>query len=156
MPLLGLLQHHIQGRKDKKAEWLHGLVFPAPEDPEAFSLPQCVMKASRTVSRTRTGYFRLDPSLPLRETLKDTEIVEFATIEVWEEFRGVVLDKEGIIQEEEEHARKRRKIDVKAGKEAINGLLEGYGSSSEEEKEEEEPLALLGDYAEDESDVLPT
>lgn len=67
--------------------------------------------------------------------------------------------------DEEGRERKRRKVDVKAGKKAIEGLLGGYGSDSDEEMEEgqidaprdekdikESGLSLLGGYGASDDD----
>lgn len=47
---------------------------------------------------------------------------------------------------------KKPKLDVKAGKKAINGLLGGYGSDEEDGDREEGVMAILGDYAESDED----
>lgn len=48
---------------------------------------------------------------------------------------------------------KRRRLDVKAGKKAIAGMLGEYGSDTEEDKREEENgMAALGAYASDDGD----
>ena len=81
--------------------------------------------------------------------------VEFPTIEVWEEFEGTVVDIQGVVQQEEQRPPKRRKLNHKAGKKAIQGLLGGYGSSDEEVQEESQKiLAALDQYAGSEDEEL--
>ena len=107
-------------------------------------------------SKSKHAYFSFDPKQPLTTLLRHTQFVEFPTIEVWDEFEGTIVDVEGIIQKEEEMpAKKRRKLNPKAGKKAIQGLLGDYGSSGEDEQENEEQnvLAVLGEYADSDDDV---
>lgn len=49
-----------------------------------------------------------------------------------------------------ERRAKRRRLDVKAGKKTIAGMLGGYGSDTDEDKKEENGMAALGAYASDE------
>lgn len=126
-------------------------------DPEGG--PHCVMAAGpdprlalSQKSKPRTGFLRLEPTKSLLSLLRGKQFTEFPTIEVWEEFRGLVVDPEGsIAQEAEEDQRpvKRRKLNTKASKKAIHSLLGGYGSDSEEEETENAPngLSALGGYA---------
>lgn len=166
--LLKTIQDCVLNRQRSKKEsalpdWVQEMVFPAPEDPDGFKLPQCVMKAHVDFTKTRikSGYVRLDPSLALAELLKDTQFVEFPTVEVWDVFRGVVIDKAGLVTqlEESEHGRlKRRKIDTKTGKGAISGLLDGYGSEdlvSADDGEVKNGLGLLGEYGESMDETEP-
>jgi hypothetical protein len=145
-------------------DWIKLLIFPDPDDPESFTRPQCVMTAQLdpravvvSTSRTKAVYYRFDPSKPLGVLLRNTHFVEFPTIEIWEEFRGTVVDTQGAVtqQPEEEHKPKRRKLTTKAGKKAISGLLGGYGSDSEEETETQNVMSMLGGYAgsDDEEDA---
>jgi hypothetical protein len=105
-------------------------------------------------SRPKLGYYRLDHSQKLSILLQNTHFVEYPTIEVWEEFRGVVVDMQGAVTHaaEEERKPKRRKLNLKAGKLAINGLLGGYGSDEEVEEEAQvlaadgNVLSMLGGY----------
>ena len=101
-------------------------------------------------SRPKAGYYRLDPTHTLAILLRNAHFVEFPTIEVWEEFHGTVVDEQGSITyhgEEDERKPKRRKIDPKAGKKAISGLLGGYGSEDEEdEADAHNVLSMLGGY----------
>jgi hypothetical protein len=114
-------------------------------------------------------YYRLDCAKSLAELLRHTQFVEFPTIEVWEEFRGTVVDAAGAVtqasQDDDEQGRapKRRRLDRKGGKK-IAGLLGGYGSSSEDgENSEGKPqprqngLDMLGKYegSDDEGDGEP-
>lgn len=143
-------------------DWIKSLIFPDPDDPESFTPPQCVMTAQLdplavvvSSSRTKAAYYRFDPSKTLGLLLRNTHFVEFPTIEIWEEFRGTVVDTQGAVtQQPEEPKLKRRKLATKAGKKAITGLLGGYGSDSEEEADTQNVMALLGGYAgSDEDDV---
>jgi hypothetical protein len=103
------------------------------------------------------SYVELDGAQKLSSLLRNTHFVEFPTIEVWEQgvFRGTIIDATGKVESviEEEAvlpARKRRRVNVKAGKKVMKGLLGGYGSDSgaeEEEEEEKNMLAVLGGYA---------
>nr|GAT53891.1 predicted protein [Mycena chlorophos] len=143
--LLAILQH--VGERKGVPPWVKALVCPDLDAPENFVAPQCVMRARGGGN----AYFRFDPREDLEATLRNTQFVEYPTIEVWEEFRGRVVDKVGKVTQEAERPAKRRKIDKKAGGKAIAGLLDGYGSSEEEEQnqEEEKPdgLEMLGGYS---------
>lgn len=105
----------------------------------------------RSNLNSKKVYHAFDPTKPLVESLRNTQFVEYPTIEIWEEFPGTIIDTQGILkhQQEEERPVKRRKMSRKAGKMAIAGLLGGYGSEDEYEEPREEPksvLAALGDY----------
>lgn len=158
--------------KSKKGEplpsWLPPLVFPDLDVPDSFTPPTCVMStpldplaslqsyAGSTNPRPGhiicAGYYELDPNQPLATVFKHKNFVEFPTVEVWEEgaFHGTIVDDQGtVMREEEERSPKRRKLNVRAGRKAINGLLGGYGSEEEAEKaEERNVMSLLGGYAE--------
>ena len=83
--------------------------------------------------------------------LRHTHFVEFPTIEIWEEFQGIIVDAQGVVrQPEDERQPKRRKLNPKAGRLAINGLLGEYGS--EEEEQAPNILAALDNYAESADD----
>ncbi|TFK27018.1 hypothetical protein FA15DRAFT_587163 [Coprinopsis marcescibilis] len=131
-------------------------------------------------------YYNLDLNVTLGEALRYTQFVEFPTIEVAEDgdeilASGVLVDprkhREGgaegrglDVDEVVEPLPKRRKLDPKAGKERIKGLLGGYGSESdrdgsshsqtegeqhqEEEASKEKPklLSLVADYAASDED----
>jgi hypothetical protein len=157
--LLTMIQRHVSQRTNTRKrdsathcpDWLVQLVLPPEEDPESFVPPQCVMAApldprafTSTGSRPRSGYYSLDASQPLIEALKHTVFYEFPTIEVWERFDGFLVDKEGLLTHEPKDERleterraKRRKLDLAAGKKAMQGLLAGYGSDGSEEDEAE-------------------
>ncbi|PPR03855.1 hypothetical protein CVT26_000853 [Gymnopilus dilepis] len=165
-PLLRLLASHIQAKYKSKdsscPDWVKSLVIPHPDDPESFTNPQCVMAAQLDPLATRhihskreKVYHSFDPTQPLETLLRHTHFVEYPTIEIWEEFSGTIIDTQGVLQRhEEERPVKRRKMNPKAGKAAIAGLLGGYGSEDEEgdDDEREEPvngLMALGDYDDD-------
>ncbi|KAJ3760256.1 hypothetical protein EV360DRAFT_40165 [Lentinula raphanica] len=102
-----------------------------------------ILPTSITITGTRpkTAYHRISPTEPLLSALRKTHFVEYPTLELWPrgEFSGVVVDQHAEPQASEAFARraKRRKIELKAGKKAITGLLEGYGSADESEQDEE-------------------
>ncbi|KAJ7591347.1 hypothetical protein C8J56DRAFT_782154 [Mycena floridula] len=177
-PLMELLRTTVTDRFNSKKDrdslplWLHSLVHPTPEDPDAFHIPHCVLAAhidpsfvAMSRSRLKSGYYSLDAMKPLCELLQNTQFIEFPTIEVWEEFRGVLVDKEGAVTrqpvnelyDEQLHPRKRRKINVKAGKAAISGLLGGYGSDDPESDDpvdaSKSGLEILGQYEGSDEDL---
>jgi len=149
--------HEIKSKSKAYPQWMQDLIYPDKDDPEAFTHPQCVMATrldpitSRRLSlRSKRVYFALDPKQPLATSLAHTQFVEFPTIDVWDEFEGTIVDAQGIVQQEEERPTKRRRMNSKAGKKAIEGLLGDYGSSEEDEQEEENQnvLAGLNEYTE--------
>lgn len=160
-PLIHIIRSHIHERSHTKKdsthpEWVKRLVYPDPDDPESFEYPKCVMAAQLDPlavrdSRVKAAFYSLDPSQPLASALRHTEFVEFPTIEIWDEFTGTILDAEGIIrQRQEDNAVKRRKLNPKAGKATIAGLLGDYGSDESKEEEAPEPpnaLSTIGNYA---------
>jgi hypothetical protein len=166
--LISLLRSHIPcGRKSKKEttypEWAKQLLYPDPDDPDSFTNPQCVMAAqidptSSTGYRVKKAHYSLDASRSLADLLINMHFVEFPTIEIWSEFLGATIDTKGVMQRRETNPPKRRKLNREAGKQAIAGLLGGYGSESEsEEKELRNVLEALGDYAgSDEEDIQPS
>ena len=159
---LRLEEKEKTSKKDTSAypEWVKRLVFPDPDDPESFLNPQCAMQAQidpliARKTNTKRAHHSLDPTQPLATLLRQKRFVEYPTIEVWDEFPGVFVDSLGLLRQEDERPAKKRKINRKAGKLAIAGLLGGYGSEDEDEEKKTEPkdmLAALGDYAESEDD----
>ncbi|KNZ80039.1 Box C/D snoRNA protein 1 [Termitomyces sp. J132] len=166
-PLLNLAQRAAERVLSKKNsasnEWLKRFLSPDPDDPDSFIPPQFVMAAKMDPRAAllqklqhRIAYYRFDPSQSLLTLLRHSHFVEFPTIEVWEEFNGAVVDVQGKLRElaQDEPKMKRRKLSEKAGKEAINGLLEGYGSDDDEERPEKPSgLTLLGGYMESDDEV---
>jgi hypothetical protein len=153
--LLTLIRSHMksEGRNHSKKEgsypeWAKRLVNTDPDDdPESFTNPQCVMQALISHQLRGPAYYSFDPSQPLLNLLRHTHFVEFPTIEVWEEFQGIIVDAQGVVRQlEDERQPKRRKLNTKAGRLAINGLLGGYGS--EEEDEAPNMLAALNNHVE--------
>ncbi|KAF9475931.1 hypothetical protein BDN70DRAFT_996063 [Pholiota conissans] len=157
--VMSLLRSHIHDQTSSKKdsllpEWVKHMVYPAPEDPEAFSNPQCIMAAQLDPitlrnMRLKKASYSLDPGQSLNAVLRHMEFVEYPTIEVWEEYTGTIVDIQGIMQQrEDEGAPKRRKLNPKVGKAILGGLLGGYGSDDEDEQPEV-PNALmnLGEYA---------
>ncbi|KDR83417.1 hypothetical protein GALMADRAFT_235534 [Galerina marginata CBS 339.88] len=167
-PLLTLIRSQLQERTSAKKEgscpdWVKRLVFPDADDPESFTNPQCVMAAQldpiatgRLQARPKKIYHSFDPTQTLVILLRHTHFVEFPTIEIWDEFLGPIVDEQGVLRrQQQEMPLKRRKMNPKAGRLAIAGLLGGYGSESDEVGENGEPqnmLAALGDYIESEED----
>jgi hypothetical protein len=94
----------------------------------------------------RFGFIKLDGERKLSTLLRNKQIVEFPTIEVWEEgaFRGVLLDDAGAFESQRQRPAKRPKLDVTKGRVAIAGLVGGYGS--EDDEEADTALTRLGDY----------
>ena len=166
--LISLIRSKLQGpdvkskRREAYPAWIKSLVFPDNQDPEAFTNPQCVMAAcldplvsKRLRLPSRNVYCSLDCTQPVETLLHHMHFVEFPTIEVWEEFEGTVVDIQGVVQQEEQRPPKRRKLNHRAGKKAIQGLLDGYGSSDEEVREESQKiLATLEQYAGSEDEEL--
>jgi len=153
--LLTLIRSHMKSdrrnhskKESSYPEWAKRLVNPDPDDdPESFTNPQCVMQALTSHQLRGPAYYSFDPSQPLINLLRHTHFVEFPTIEVWEEFQGIIVDAQGVVrQSEDERQPKRRKLNPKAGRLAINGLLGEYGS--EEEEQAPNMLAALDNYAE--------
>ena len=110
-------------------------------------------------SRSRKAYYRFDMSQTLGFLLRHTHFVEFPTIELWEEFKGTVVDTHGAVTQlsgEEERKPKRRKLNAKAGRKAITRLVGGYGSDEEGEGAPRNGLSLLGGYAESDEEVKST
>jgi hypothetical protein len=108
----------------------------------------------------RFGFIKLDGERKLSTLLRNKQIVEFPTIEIWEEgaFRGVLLDDAGAFESQRQRPAKRPRLDVTKGRAAIAGLLGGYGSEDDEEGEEADTaLMRLGDYeGSDAEDEQPT
>ncbi|PPR02465.1 hypothetical protein CVT24_002014 [Panaeolus cyanescens] len=166
-PLITLLRTSIEQRSNSKKdasnlEWARRLVFPEVDDAESFSNPTCVMAAQinprdpqwRNAIKKK-AYYGLDASQTLGTVLRHTHFVEYPTIEVWAEFQGTIVDaQQGTVTVEEEAQPKRRKLNAKAGKQKMKGLLGDYGSDEEHEEEGEKKNALstLDNYAESDED----
>jgi hypothetical protein len=139
--------------------WVKCLVHSDPDDPDSFIPPQCLMAAQidpRSGLRSHSAFYKLDPAHKLSVLLQDKPFVEFPTIEVWEEgdpaFVGTIVDRGGGVMkyaDDGERMAKRRKLDVGAGKKAIEGLLGDYGS----DEEEDGVMVMLGEYAGSDEDV---
>ena len=156
-PLLTLLQSKVTERcNDSQMDqpvppWMKSLVYPDPDDPDSFISPQCLMAAQidpRSGLRSHSAFYKLDSAQKLFVLLRDKPFVEFPAIEVWEEadvaFVGTIVDASGGVMkyaDDGERRAKRRKLDVGAGKKAIEGLLGDYGSD-----EEGGVMAMLGEY----------
>ncbi|KAI0677146.1 hypothetical protein C8Q78DRAFT_1065765 [Trametes maxima] len=171
MPLLSAMQAHVSERSRSKKDkappaWVQTLALPDPDVPDTFAAPLCVMNtpldplaALNTLSSMphpgrllRAGYYKLDPSKPIGMVLRHKHVVEFPTIEVWEEdtFQGTIVDDRGsVVHDEHDEPRpKRRKLNPKQAKKAMSGLLGGYGSEEDGEADEERNvMSLLGGYA---------
>lgn len=158
-------------------EWLTDMLVPHPDDPDAFTMPICVMPTKldplaslasahtnpyvglRPGHITRTAFYKLAYDEPLQSAFRHKQFVEFPTVEVWEDgaFTGTIVDERGSIvrkydgtNDEDVPRPKRRKMNRKEGKKTLGGLLGGYGSASEEdedEKEEKNVLNMLSGYA---------
>ncbi|KAH7916727.1 hypothetical protein BJ138DRAFT_1139029 [Hygrophoropsis aurantiaca] len=164
-PLLAIVQQHVTERSRSKKEptfpfWIKALVLPEPEDPEGFTPPHFYMNALLDpLAAHKAAHYRLDGVQTLVSVLSDTHFVEYPTIDVWEEgtFEGTIIDTRGRVTrhaQEEERKPKRRKLNAKAGRKAISGLLGGYGSDEDgEEQEENNGLSLLGTYGASDDDV---
>ncbi|KAF9057418.1 hypothetical protein BJ165DRAFT_1411690 [Panaeolus papilionaceus] len=167
-PLITLLRANIEQRSNSKKdaaslEWVKRLIFPEVEDAESFTNPTCVMAARINPldprwrnATNKKAYYGLDASQPLGTVLRHTHFVEYPTIEVWSEFQGTIVDaQQGTVTREEEPQPKRRKLNPKAAKQKIEGLLGGYGSDDEDDEDEEKQNALstLDNYAESDEDV---
>jgi len=149
-------------KENSYPEWAKSLINPDSDDDdtESFTNPQCVMQALisyqlRGGSRTQQpAYYSFDPSQPLIRLLRHTHFVEFPTIEIWEDFQGILVNAQGVVkQSEDERQPKRKKMNPKAGRLAINSLLGDYGSEDNDQEEEaSNVLAALDNYAESEED----
>lgn len=152
---------------DPLPSWIPPFVLPDKDDLASFIPPLCVMSAQtdpRTGLRPQSTFYKLDPSQKLSVLLRHTPFVEFPTIDVWEEgdakFGGTIVDATGGVTRfaddvDGERKVKRRKLDVRAGKKTINGLLCDYGSDKEDDengREEANVMATLDAYAESDSD----
>jgi len=133
--------------------WVKTLTLPHPDIPDAFTPPQFFMRAPLGLLSSgrseKFGFIKLDGERKLSALLRNRQVVEFPTIEVWEEgaFRGVLLDDTGAIYSQGvQRPAKKRKLDVTKGRAAIAGLLGGYGS--EDDEEADTALTRLGDYEE--------
>lgn len=153
--------------RSKKAEaypqWIKDFMYPDKDDPDAFAYPQCVMitrldpKTSQRLSvRSSRAYYSLDPKQPMVTSLLNTQFVEFPTIEVWDEFEGTIVDAQGVVQQEEQRPTKRKRLNPKAGKKAMERLLGSYGSGEEDEQEggRQSVLAGIDVYAESDGEEV--
>lgn len=174
--LLTLVQSKVRERSTNAQSgaplppWITEFLHPDPDDPESFAIPQFLMSAHvdpRSGLRSKSTFYKLDPREKLSVILRDTPFVEFPTVEIWEDgddaFKGTIVDAQGGItayadtESDGERRRKRRKLDIRAGKKAIHGLLGGYGSEEEEDDDGDQggnPMALLGGYDESEDEDL--
>lgn len=162
MPLITLLQSKVNGFQTNSAipSWITSLVHPDPDDPDAFILPQCLMAAQmgyRLGVGSHPTFHRFDPDQKLSVLLRDKPFVEFPTIEVWEEgdvaFVGTIVNAQGSVTmyTDERRMMKRRKLDVKAGKKVIHGLLGDYESEDDEVGYKERKggvISVLDEYVE--------
>ena len=166
-PLRDLFQSQMLQRTKGKTRaglppWVKALALPHPDIPDAFTPPQFFMRAPLGLLSSgqseKFGFIKLDGERKLSALLRNRQIVEFPTIDVWEEgaFRGVLLDDAGAIDSQgAQRPAKKRKLDVTKGRAAIAGLLGGYGS--EDDEEADTALTRLGDYEEsDVEDEQPT
>lgn len=137
---------------------MKSLVLPNPSEAESFVPPQCVMPTqinSLTINPGSRPYYLFNPLESFVSLLHKTQFVEFPTIEIWEEFKGTVLNTEGtIVRQKEERPLKRRKLTSKASKVAMNGLLGAYGSEEEDEIDTQNVLSILGDYVGSDDEVV--
>ncbi|KAJ3880209.1 hypothetical protein F5051DRAFT_324394 [Lentinula edodes] len=184
--LLSLVDEHITDRNILPL-WLLELVeeIPSPipdTEKTMFSpfdslirapvLPMPPTALSITGTRPKTAYHRVSPTEPLLTALRNTHFVEYPTLDLWSqgEFSGqLVYERGDIVSEDEpgenpERRAKRRKIELKAGKKAISGLLGGYGSEDDSGQEEGEGvekddgraqngLTMLGAYADSDEET---
>ena len=158
LPLRDLFQSQMLQRTKGKPRadlptWVKAIALPHPDIPDAFTPPQFFMRASLGLlspgQSEKFGFIKLDGDRKLSALLRNRQIVEFPTIEVWEEgaFRGVLLDDAGAIDSRgAQRPAKKRRLDITKGRAAIAGLLGGYGS--EDDEEADTALTRLGDYEE--------
>lgn len=168
-PLLKLIQSKVIELSNNKSgnpipPWIVSLVCPDSDDQDSFILPQCLISAPADLRLglcSHSMFYRLDPTQKLSVLLRGTPFVEFPTIEIWEEgdtaFKGVIVDAQrGVARYVDENGQKRPKrpkLDLRAGKKAIHGLLGGYGSDEDcGDDPEAGVMATLGDYAESDED----
>lgn len=167
-PLLKLLQTHISTiKRSNVPPWAYSLVLQDVDYPETFTMPNFLMPAQRDVYPTsgliahpsRSVYYRFDPTQSLATLLKGTRFVEYPTIEVCQEFNGIVVDAAGCLSRVDDQPRlKRRKLTLQAGRAALDGLVGGYGSGEEEQEEIPKEPPVLVEYANSmsEEDVVLT
>lgn len=160
-PLLALIQHMMERKRDTSPEWVQSMVFPHPDDQDSFHPPDCVMRAERDPRIVfplsgMSAYYRFDLSKSLMALLRHTQIVEFPTIEVWEEFRGTVIDDTGAVTQrcEGNCTAKRVRSMMTGRKNTMNTLLGAYGSDEEQGKPKTDVFSRLGEYTDaDEGDM---
>ena len=155
LSLRNLFQSQISQRTKGKTRadlptWIQALALPHPDIPDAFTPPLFFIRAPLDLLSKRSekfGFIKLDGEQKLSALLRNKQIVEFPTIEVWEEgsFRGVLLDGTGTFRSQgAQRPAKRRRLDVTKGRVAIAGLLGGYGSENGDEADT--ALTRLGEY----------
>ncbi|KDQ29078.1 hypothetical protein PLEOSDRAFT_50176 [Pleurotus ostreatus PC15] len=158
-PILPLLQAYATQRSKSKhpcPAWVSTLLFPDPDDPDSFHPPEFVMRAqmdpeylARNRGNVEAGYYKLEHSEPLLNALRGTHFVEFPIVEVWEKFHGTIVTPEGDVTKGEGESRpKRRRVNARAGKKAMDSLLGGYGSESDNDVDgpAQNLLNALGGY----------
>ncbi|KAK2466461.1 hypothetical protein APHAL10511_002103 [Amanita phalloides] len=136
-PLLKLVQTHVSNaKKSHVPPWAKSLVTPDAESPP----PYFVMPAQRDDYPTvelvthpnKSVYYQFNPTQPFSTLLKGTQFVEFPTIEVFEEFKGTVIDTAGFVSRigdvNDQPRVKRRKI-------AMQSILGEYGSGEEDQED---------------------
>lgn len=104
---------------------------------------------ARNRGNVEAGYHKLEHSESLLGALRGTHFVEFPVVEVWEKFRGTIVTPEGDVTKGEGESRpKRRRVNARAGKKAMNSLLGGYGSESDDDDDgpAQNILNALGEY----------
>lgn len=157
-PLLKLIQKHISNMKRSNVPpWASSLVLQDADYPETFTMPNFLMPAQRDVYPTsgliahpsRSVYYRFDPTQSLATLLKGTRFVEFPTIEVCQEFNGIVVDAAGCLSRagDDQPRVKRRKLTLQADRAALDGLVGGYGSGEEEQEGIPKEPPVLVEYA---------
>jgi hypothetical protein len=118
MPLRRLVEKHIKLSKNTTPEWVIDLV----ERDEADRVPKFSVLDSH-----QKRYRQLNPSESIPGVLRDTSFIEFPTIEISDD------ELIGSTVVPDSPPRKRRKLDVREGKKAIQGLIGDYGSDDDDE-----------------------
>ncbi|KAH8830660.1 hypothetical protein DL96DRAFT_962088 [Flagelloscypha sp. PMI_526] len=163
-PLISILQTITselgRRRKDPCPAWTSEIVS------DTDNLPHCVMASGLHFQprlKPRMAYQRLDLSCSLLSLLGGKQFVEFPTIEVWEDFTGLVVDSQGVVAEEaevsDEPPTKRRRVDPKLSGKSMNLLLSGYGSDGSDEDipmQDEPPVGISGlaGYADSDEEMM--
>lgn len=160
------IHKHLKERSEVKkndvlCDWLYSLVGIDGDDGES-EPPLCVMKQKGNLEHALHGsngagssdvYHSLDWNKKLTKILQYKHFAEFPTVEVMDKanFVGVLVDEVGSEQKYMDQRAKRRKLDPAAGKKAIAGLLESYGSDDDDEGGAN-ALTALCDYNDSGSD----